>query len=254
MSDRKLAIVTGSSSGMGQCAAIRFADKGYDVVVNYAHRAAGAEETLKAIEAKGARAISVKCDVGDEEAVKAMINTAVEEFGRIDALVNAAGTTTNQPPRNLEDTTMDEWDRVHAINLKAPFYTARAAVPHLRETKGSIVNFSSLAGIRPTGVQPYAYGTSKAGVVALTKLLASQLGRDGIRVNAVLPGWVLGTWMEDQLGDDYGWLNERRAKATPLRRVANNDDVAEVVVTVATQLDFMTGQLFCVDGGYCSVS
>jgi 3-oxoacyl-[acyl-carrier protein] reductase len=254
MSERKVAVVTGSSSGMGQRAAIRFAERGYDVVVNYTRREEGAIQTAKEVEAAGGRALTVRADVSHEESVKGLVAQALDAFGRIDALVNAAGTTTDQKPRNLEDTTMDEWDRVMAVNLKGPFFAARAAAPALEKTKGSIVNMSSLAGVRPTAVQPYAYGASKGGLVTVTKLLAANLGPRGIRVNAVLPGWVLGTWMEDQLGENYQWLNDRRAKATPLGRVADNDDVAEVVVTVADQLHFMTGQIFCVDGGYCSIT
>lgn len=254
MADTKVAIVTGSSSGMGQRAAIRLAERGYDVVVNYARREDGAKETAREVEAAGREALIVRCDVADEGGVKSMVAETVDRFGRLDVLINAAGATTNQSPRNLDDTTMDEWDRVMDINLKGPFFAARAAAPHLEATSGSIVNVSSLAGVRPTGVQPYAYGASKGGLVTVTKLLASNLGPKGIRVNAVLPGWVLGTWMEDQLGENYVWLNEKRAKATPLRRVASNDDVAESVVTVADQLHFMTGQIFLVDGGYCSVS
>jgi len=251
---RKVALVTGSSSGMGQAAAVRFAKAGYDVVVNFARRRDGAEQTAKEIEQAGGRVLIAQCDVSDETGVCQMVAETSSKFGRIDILVNGAGTTSDQAPRNLDDTTMEEWDRVMGVNLKGPFFVTRAAVPLLEQSKGSVVNISSLAGIRPTGVQPFAYGASKAGLVNMTQLLAAALGPKGIRVNAVLPGWVLGTWMEDQLGDNYVWLNERRAKATPLRRVASNDDVAEAVVAVATSLHFMTGQILPVDGGYVSTS
>ncbi|HVC24153.1 MAG TPA: SDR family oxidoreductase [Acidimicrobiales bacterium] len=253
MSSRPVALVTGSSSGMGQAAAQLFAAHGYDLVVNYASRADGAEETAKAVEAAGGRAAVVRCDVSDEPAVLEMVDTCRKEFARLDVLVNAAGTTTMQPPRDLSATTMDEWDRIMAVNVKGPFLVTRACAGMLSDASGSVVNLGSLAGVRPTGVQPYAYAASKGAVATLTKLLAANLAPK-VRVNAVLPGWVAGTWMQDQLGDDYERLVERRAKLTPLRRVATNEDVAETIYAVATSMHFVTGQLVAVDGGFVSTT
>ncbi|HUY29872.1 MAG TPA: SDR family NAD(P)-dependent oxidoreductase [Acidimicrobiales bacterium] len=253
MSARPVALVTGSSSGMGQAAAQLFAARGYDLVVNYSHRADGAEATAKAVEAAGGRAVVVRCDVSDEAAVLAMVESCRREYARLDVLVNAAGTTTSQPPRDLSLTTMDEWDRIMAVNVKGLFLVTRACTALLGAATGSVVNLGSLAGVRPTGVQPYAYAASKGAVATLTKLLAANLA-PAVRVNAVLPGWVEGTWMQEQLGDDYERLVERRAKHTPLRRVASNDDVAETIFAVATSMSFVTGQLVAVDGGYSSTT
>ncbi|MDA8291606.1 MAG: SDR family NAD(P)-dependent oxidoreductase [Actinomycetota bacterium] len=253
MSARPVALVTGSSSGMGQSAATLFASRGYDLVVNYSHRPDGADATARAVEAAGGRAVVVRCDVSDEDAVAALAGSCRREFARLDVLVNAAGTTTMQPPQDLAATTMDEWDRIMSVNVRGLFLVTRACAPLLAEARGSVVNLGSLAGIRPTGVQPYAYAASKGAVATLTKLLASNLAPE-VRVNAVLPGWVEGSWMQDQLGADYDRLVERRARHTPLRRVASNDDVAETIFSIATSMHFVTGQLVAVDGGYSSTT
>lgn len=250
---RRVALVTGSSSGMGQATAKLLGEKGYDLAVTWTSREDGALQTAKAVEAMGAHALVTRCDVSDEGAVRAMVDACGAEFGRLDVLVNAGGTTTMQGPDDLDATTMDEWDRIFNVNVKGVFLVTRAAAPLLREARGSVVNLASMAGVRPTGVQPHAYAASKGAVVTLTRTLAAALAPE-VRVNAVAPGWVLGTWMEEQLGDNYGWLTERRAKHTPLKRVASNEDVAEVIVTVAEQLPFMTGALFPVDGGYTIVT
>jgi 3-oxoacyl-[acyl-carrier protein] reductase len=250
---RRVALVTGSSSGMGQAAAKRFGERGYDLVVTWTRREGGARETAAAVEAAGGRALVTRCDVSDERTVRAMVDACGTAFGRLDVLVNAAGTTTMQPPGELDATTMDEWDRIFAVNVKGVFLVTRAAAALLREARGSVVNLASMAGVRPTGVQPHAYAASKGALVTLTKTLAAALAPE-VRVNAVAPGWVRGRWMEEQLGDDYDWLMERRAKHTPLKRVASNEDVAEAIVTVAESLPFVTGALFPVDGGYTIVT
>lgn len=253
MAARPVVLVTGSSSGMGQAAAILFGERGYDAVVTYGRRAAGAEATAKAVEAAGGHALVRPCEVSDEESVLALVEACRAEFGHLDVLVNAAGTTASQPPADLTQTTMEEWDRIMAVNVKGTFLVTRACAPLLGAGSGSVVNLGSLAGIRPTGVQPYAYAASKGAVATLTKLLAANLGPE-IRVNAVLPGWVTGTWMEEQLGEYYERLMERRARQTPLRAVATNEDVAETIFAVATSMHFVTGQLIPVDGGYASTT
>lgn len=251
MTTRPVALVTGSSSGMGQASARLFGERGYDVVVNYARDAEGAASTAKSVESSGGRAVVVRCDVSDEGDVATLASTCAAEFGRLDVLVNAAGMTANEPPGDLWKTTSEAFDRIMAVNVKGLFLVTRACAELLRGADGSVVNLGSLAGIRPTGVQPYAYAASKGAVATLTKLLAANLGPE-IRVNAVLPGWVTGTWMKDQLGDDYDRLMERRAKQTPLHKVASNEDVAETVFAVATSMNLVTGQLIPVDGGFTS--
>jgi 3-oxoacyl-[acyl-carrier protein] reductase len=166
--------------------------------------------------------------------------------------VNNAGTTTNVPPKDLDGLSVEEWDRVFAVNVRSIFQVTRAAVKLLREAKGSIVNTASIVGLRP-GPQPLPYAASKAAVVSLTKLLALNLGPD-VRVNAVAPGWMEGDWMERMLGDKYDDLMGRRAKATPLRRVITADDVAEVIVNLLVSNKMVNGEIVVIDGGFAATT
>ena len=167
----------------------------------------------------GAKTLLVQCDVSDDAAVRAMMKTIDDAFGRLDALVNNAGTTATWKVKDLESLDMAEWDRTFAINVRGTFQVARAAVPLLRKgSNPAIVNTASIVGLRP-GPQPLPYAASKAAVVNLTKTLAWNLGPE-IRVNAVAPGWMEGEWMERMLGEKYGDLMGKRAKLTPLRRCA----------------------------------
>jgi 3-oxoacyl-[acyl-carrier protein] reductase len=144
--------------------------------------------------------------------------------------------------------TAEEWERVFAVNVRGMFQVTRAAVPLLKEARGSIVNTASIVGLRP-GPQPLPYAASKAAVVSLTKLLALNLGPE-IRVNAVAPGWMEGDWMARMLKDKYDDLMARRAKSTPLRRVATAEDVAEVMVNLIVSNRFVNGEVIVIDGGY----
>ena len=177
-----------------------------------------------------------------------MVAAVEKEFGRLDALVNNAGTTTNVRPKDFEGITAEEWDRVFAVNVRGTFQVTRAATPMLKAAKGSIVNTASIVGLRP-GPQPLPYAASKAAVVSLTKLLALNLGPD-VRVNAVAPGWMEGDWMVRMLGDRYEDLMGKRAKATPLKRVCTAEDVAEVMVNLIVGNKFVTGEVIVIDGGF----
>jgi 3-oxoacyl-[acyl-carrier protein] reductase len=181
-----------------------------------------------------------------------MLAKVEEQFGRLDALVNNAGTTTEIPPNDFESLTAEIWDRVFAVNVRGTFQVARAAAPLLKKAGGSIVNTASIVGLRP-GPQPLPYAASKAAVVNLTKLLALNLAPE-IRVNAVAPGWMQGEWMERMLKDKYDDLMARRAKFTPLRRVATAEDVAEVIVNLITGNKFITGEVIVIDGGYSATT
>ena len=140
-----------------------------------------------------------------------MLAAVEKTFGRLDALANNAGITSEVGPKDFDAMTPEEWDRVFAVNVRGMFQVTRASVPMLRAARGSIVNTASIVGLRP-GLQPLPYAASKAAVVSLTKLFAINLGPD-IRVNAVAPGWMEGDWMERTLGDRYDDLMARRAKA-----------------------------------------
>src|ERR1700720_4150973 len=181
-----------------------------------------------------------------------MLAGVEQEFGRLDALVNNAGTTTEVKPQDFDSLTAEEWDRVFAVNVRGIFQVARAAVPMLKESCGSIVNTASIVGLRP-GPQPLPYAASKAAVVSLTKLLALNLAPE-IRVNAVAPGWMEGDWMERMLKDKYEDLMARRAKATPLRRCVTAQDVAEVIVGLITGNKFVNGEVIVIDGGFTATT
>jgi 3-oxoacyl-[acyl-carrier protein] reductase len=140
------------------------------------------------------------------------------------------------------------------VNVRGMFQVTRAAVPLLRRSpQPAVVNTASIVGLRP-GPQPFPYAASKAAVVALTKTLAGRLGPEGIRVNAVAPGWMVGEWMEDQLGERYEKLMDRRARLTPLGRCVTADDVAETVVALITSMRFVNGEIVVVDGGFASTT
>jgi 3-oxoacyl-[acyl-carrier protein] reductase len=231
---------------------VALAAAGYDVVVNYSRSEDAARETAAQAQAHDARTLLFRADVSDDEAVRAMLAATQREFGRLDALVNNAGTTTNVPPRDLDGLSLEEWDRVFAVNVRGIFQVTRAAARLLREAHGSIVNTASIVGLRP-GPQPLPYAASKAAVVSLTRLLALNLGPE-IRVNAVAPGWMEGDWMERMLADRYDDLMARRAKSTPLRRVVTAEDVAEVIVNLLTGNRMVNGEIIVIDGGYAATT
>jgi len=250
MNDRT-GLVTGAASGIGRAAALALARAGYDVAINYSQSEAAAREVAAEAERLGARALLHRCDVSDDRAVRAMLSAIDAQFGRLDVLINNAGTTTRVRPKDFEGMTTEEWDRVFAVNVRGLFQVTRAALPLLRKGRQPcIVNTASIVGLRP-GPQPLAYAASKAAVVSLTKTLALNLGPD-IRVNAVAPGWMEGDWMKRMLEDKYDDLMGRRAKMTPLKRCVTAEDVAETMMTLVQANRFVTGEVIVVDGGFSS--
>ena len=168
MQSRKAALVTGGATGIGRSAVLALARAGFDVALNYSSSEAAARETAAQAEKLGARTLLVRCDVSDEPGVRAMIKGVEAAFGRLDALVNNAGTTAAWKPKDLETLSLDEWDRVFAVNVRGLFQVTRAAVPLLKKSHGCVVNTASIVGLRP-GPQPLPYAASKAAVVNLTK-------------------------------------------------------------------------------------
>jgi 3-oxoacyl-[acyl-carrier protein] reductase len=252
--ERPAALVTGASRGIGRGTALALARAGYDVAVNYASSRAAAETVAKEAREHGARTLLCQADVADAAAVTAMAGQVESEFGRLDALVNNAGMTVKTPPADLDGLDMADWDRVFAVNVRGLFQVTRACVPLLRESPmPAVVNLASIVGLRP-GPQPFPYAASKAAVVNLTKTLAGRLGPEGIRVNAVAPGWMTGEWMEEQLGENYDRLMERRARLTPLRRCVTPEEVAESIVSLITGNPFVTGEIIVIDGGFAATT
>ncbi len=180
----QVAVVTGAARGIGRVVALTLAERGYRVAVN---DLAEPEATLRELQDAGATALALPGDVSDEEAVRGMVRTVVDGFGRVDVLVNNAGISHIAP---AEETSPEDWRRVLEVNLTGPFLTSRIfGVEMLRRGSGSIVNVSSVAGLLGIGDRA-AYNASKHGLVGLTRTLAAEWGGRGVRVNAVCPGWV----------------------------------------------------------------
>jgi 3-oxoacyl-[acyl-carrier protein] reductase len=252
-SAKPVALVTGAATGIGRSAAIALAGNGYNVIVNYSRSEDAAKITAREVEAKGTTAFLYRCDVSDDAGVRAMLAAVENEFGRLDALINNAGTTVDVEPKNFEAMTVDSWNRVFAVNVLGVFLVTRAAAPLLkRSPNGCIVNTCSIAGLRPSA-QPLPYAASKAAVANLTKTLANALGPE-IRVNAVAPGWIEGEWMKRTLAENYQGLMARRAKYTPLKRCCTEDDVADSMMSLILHNRFVTGEIVIVDGGFSSTT
>lgn len=251
MTSRKAALVTGAARGIGRSAVLALARAGYDVAVNYRRSEAAAREVAVAAEKVGAKALVHRCDVADDAGVRVMLNAVETAFGKLDVLINNAGTTTEVKAADFDALTVEEWDRVFAVNVRGVFQVTRAALPLLRKASAPcVVNTASIAGLRP-GPQPLPYAASKAAVVNLTRTLALHLGPQ-IRVNAVAPGWMEGDWMKRMLKDRYQDLMARRARATPLRRCVTAEDVAETMMSLIEGNRFVTGEVVVIDGGYSS--
>ena len=251
MAQRKTALVTGAASGIGAAAVVALARAGYDVAINYSRSAGPAREIAAQAQQHGAQTLLCQCDVADDTAVRAMLGEVAAKFARLDALINNAGTTTEVQPKDFDAMTVEEWDRIFAVNVRGIFSVTRAALPLLRKSSyPAIVNTASIVGLRP-GPQPLPYAASKAAVINLTKTLAFNLGPE-IRVNAVAPGWMEGDWMKRMLKDKYDDLMGRRAKLTPLKRVVTAEDVAETMLSLIEGNRFVTGEIVVVDGGFSS--
>lgn len=238
---RKVALITGSTSGIGEAIARKMASAGFDVMVNSASSVAAGQSV--AGEIGGAY---TQANVARSEDVRRLVASTAERFGRIDVLINCAGTTELIPLRDLAAVTDEVWERILNINLLGTWRTIQAALPHLRSSKGSVVNISSIAGVRPIG-SSIPYAVSKAAVNHLTRLLASVLGPE-VRVNAIAPGLIDTPWTAE-------WQQSRRSVAAnaPLKRVGSANDVAELVIALANS-DYVTGEVVLVDGGLSLVS
>jgi len=242
----KVAVVTGGSRGVGRAISIAFAQEGADVVVNYATRPQAAEEVVKEIEGLGRRAVAVGADVATAEGAEKVVGAAVENFSRIDVLVNNAGFTR---PAMLHKMTEEQWDAVLGIHLKAPWLCIKAASRYMMEQKsGSIINVTSVAGIVGT-VGQINYSAAKGGVIALTKSAARELARYGIRVNCISLG-IVETDMTEKIRTDPK-LAEIYMERILLKRFATPEEVAAAFVFFASEDSrYITGQLLSVDGGY----
>lgn len=245
MNENHVALITGSATGVGRACAIRLAEEGFDIVVNYCRSEAEAQETKTLVEELGVKALVIQCDVSAESAVKQMIADVESEWGRLDVLVNNAGTTEFIEHKDLDALTEEIWDRLLGVNLKGPFFCIRAAAHLLRESEiGSVVNVSSTAGIDGRG-SSIAYCASKGGLNTITKSLARALGPE-IRVNSVCPGPIDSRWLKRVMTDEQ--LAEMTADY-PIPRPSLPEDIADTVAYLALGTTLTTGQLLVVDGG-----
>ncbi len=243
----KSIIVTGATSGIGRATAEAFGRGGASVTLVGRNERALAEADA-AVRAAGGQAIACRVDVTETDAPDRVVGAAVAAFGRLDVLVNAAGVIASGA---LEATTDEVWDTMMAVNMRAPFRLMRAAIPHLKATKGSIVNVSSVNGLRSfPGV--LAYCASKAGVDHLTRCAAIEMAPLGVRVNAVNPG-VTVTNLHRRSGMDeerYAAFLERSKETHPLGRPGDPDDIAALILFLASdQASWMTGETIPIDGG-----
>jgi 3-oxoacyl-[acyl-carrier protein] reductase len=244
----KAAIVTGGGTGVGRATALALGRRGCAVAVNYSRSQEGAEQTAEEVRALGPRAIAVRADVADDGDCRALVETAVRELGRLDVLVNNAGTTVFVPHPDLEKLGDEDWQRILAVNLVGPFHCARAARGPLEASGGGeIVNVSSVAGLTAVG-SSIPYCASKAGLNNLTLTLARALGPK-IRVNAVAPSFIAGGWLQGGLGAAYEAVKQTFERRAPLGRVCDPEDVAEAILSLITGSDLVTGQILAVDGG-----
>jgi len=242
----KVALVTGGSRGIGRAISYALAGAGYAVVVNYASRAADAEDTAGVVRSRGGTALTLQTDVSDAEAVARMFDVVDARFGRLDALVNNAGI--GQHVDSLVDVDDATWRRTIAVNLDGAFFCMRAAIPRLRAAGGGrIVNVSSGAAVTGGGIGAH-YAASKAGMLALTAKAARELARDHIAVNAVLPT-AIETEMLVELAQDPA-ARARLTAQFPIGRLGRPEEVAEVVrFLVAEAPDYLTGESIPVRGG-----
>jgi 3-oxoacyl-[acyl-carrier protein] reductase len=242
MSQKRVALVTGAATGIGRAVAWRLAERGFAVTVNYSKSKTEAEETADGVRSRGANALLYAANVADDTAVRAMVERTTTEFDGLDVLINNAGMTHFIPHTDLEGLTEAVWDEILAVNLKGTFYACRAALPHLKSRKGSIVNVASVAGLAGSG-SSIAYAASKGAVITMTKSLARAFAPE-VRVNAVAPGPVQTRWLADHQD-----MVEQAMKLTPLKRPATADDVTDAILFLADMTTLITGQVLVIDGG-----
>lgn len=239
----KTVLVTGGATGIGRAIALKLASHGANIAINYSKSRDEAEETLSLVEGFGARGLVYRADVSDERSVVEMCEAVKARFGRIDVLVNNAGTTVFIPLHELDQLLEEHWDRMLAVNVKGMFFASRACAEELRKNRGSIINITSIAGFNGAG-SSIAYAATKAAGISLTKSFARVLAPE-VRVNSIAPGIVGTRWVGGQ--EEH---IKRYGEGTPLGRIADPEDVANLAWALLSGGDFVTGQTVVVDGGW----
>ncbi len=243
------AIVTGSSSGVGAATARALAARGANVVINYARSAEAAERVAAECQEIGVKVLCLQGDVADDGACRAMVDAAVDAFGRLDVLVNNAGTTKFVSHGDLDGLDKDDFFHIYGVNVVGPYQMSRAAEAALRAAgDAAIVNVSSIAGVRGVG-SSIAYAASKGALITMTKSLARIMGPE-VRVNTVCPGFIEGDWLREGMGDELYERNRQRIiDRTPLQRVCTPESVAESILGFIEGHSIISGEHIILDGG-----
>ncbi|CCF14009.1 MULTISPECIES: 3-oxoacyl-[acyl-carrier-protein] reductase [Brevibacillus] len=243
MLEGKVALITGASRGIGRAIALKYAEAGANIIVNYSGNEAKAQETVAEIEKLGREAIMIRANVGNTEEAENMVKEALERFGKIDILVNNAGITRDNLLMRMKES---EWDEVINVNLKGVFNMTKALTrPMMKQRSGSIINITSVVGVLGNAGQAN-YVAAKAGVIGLTKTTARELASRNIKVNAIAPGFV-DTDMTDVLPED---VKSGILAQIPFNRLGSADEISSVALFLASDASsYMTGQTLHVDGG-----
>ena len=239
----KTAVVTGASRGIGRAIAVKLARLGANVVVNYRNSVEAVQEVVKEIEALGAKALAVQCDISSYSDAENMMKKCIEEFGSLDILVNNAGITKDGLLMRMKE---EDFDSVIDINLKGAFNCTRhVSAIMLKQRSGRIINISSVSGLTGNAGQ-VNYSSAKAGILGMTKAVAKELASRNVTCNAVAPGYIQ-TDMTDVLSDK---VKDTIMNTIPLKRLGNPEDVANAVAFLASEeASYITGQIINVDGG-----
>lgn len=244
----KAAVVTGSSRGAGRATALALAKQGCDVLINYSSSEGAAAEVVTEAKALGVNALAFRANVANDNDCRTMMDTAYQAFGRLDVLVNNAGTTQFIAHHDLEKANDEAWDTILGVNLKGPFQCIRAAERYLRESgDASIVNVASVAGVAGVG-SSVPYCASKAALINLGVTMARALGPE-IRVNTVSPGFIEGEWLKAGFGDKYEQIKANNERKAVLGKVCRPEDVADAILSLVMGSKLVTGQNIVCDGG-----
>ncbi|MGK7890494.1 MAG: 3-oxoacyl-[acyl-carrier-protein] reductase [Leptolyngbyaceae cyanobacterium] len=237
----QVAVVTGASRGIGRATALALAEQGASVVVNYARSSQAADEVVAKIEAMGRSAIALQADVSQEDQVNALFKAVMEQYGRVDVLVNNAGITRDTLLMRMKP---EDWNAVISLNLTGVFLCIKAVTkPMLKQRSGRIINVASVVGLMGNPGQAN-YSAAKAGIIGLTKTVAKELSSRGVTVNAIAPGFIATDMTEDVAADEI-------VKHIPLGRLGTADEVAGLIRFLAADpaAAYITGQTINVDGG-----
>ena len=243
MEERKVVLVTGGSRGIGRAIALKYAENGYNVIINYVSSKNDVIELEKEFSAKGIESLILKADVSNVNEVEGLVKNAIDKFGRIDVLVNNAGITRDGLLMRMKE---EDFDRVIEINLKGTFLVTKAVTPYMMKKRdGKIVNLASVVGVTGNAGQ-CNYSASKAGIIGFTKSIAKELASRNIRVNAVAPGFI-DTDMTNVLGED---IKKSINLQIPMKRMGTSREIANVVYFLGSEeSSYITGQVINIDGG-----